>query len=220
MKIRYIISAAIIVFFCNISIGSISFASSFSGADEYDFISDKNKVRSMLSNGDNVAAYEYIRQRLEDDYPENAAMEYRYYTLVNEISLEIGNEYMQVIMTSIDMSRAMYLVSYQQASIQLSNYLLNSAASKGNQDALRRLQANAIVSGFGNQYGGGSTSGYTPSRQNETCSLCKGHGWIPGSSTPTYGNPGTTVCPDCGVVNLSHSHDRCPACMGKGYIYR
>lgn len=56
------------------------------------------------------------------------------------------------------------------------------------------------------------------STYQQTCSLCKGKGWIAGSKTPTYGNSGTHWCSECRkTVNASHSHDICPSCSGKGY---
>lgn len=59
------------------------------------------------------------------------------------------------------------------------------------------------------------------STYQQTCSLCKGKGWIAGSKTPTYGNSGTHWCSECSkTVNASHSHDSCPSCGGKGYYYK
>jgi hypothetical protein len=50
----------------------------------------------------------------------------------------------------------------------------------------------------------------------ETCSMCNGKGWIPGSKTPTYGNTSTHWCSECNRnVSGSHSHDLCPSCGGK-----
>lgn len=54
----------------------------------------------------------------------------------------------------------------------------------------------------------------------QTCTMCYGKGWIRGSRTPTYGQSGTRWCNDCGEVPVSHSHDRCPSCNGKGYIIK
>lgn len=218
MKAFYPITAIIVVMLSITCPTTVSFAQSSTSSDESDFIYDRNTVRSMFLDGENVTAYMYIQQSLTDKYPQTAALEYKYYTLVQEIAGKIGSEYMQVIMTTIDMSRAMYLLQYQNASNQLADFLLNSAASKGEPNAIRALQVKAMISGFGGQYQGNSTgNGYSTSRKTETCSLCHGKGWIAGSSTPTYGNTGQKVCPDCGIVNQSHSHDRCPACSGKGY---
>lgn len=52
-----------------------------------------------------------------------------------------------------------------------------------------------------------------------TCSYCNGKGWVIGNSTPTYGNMGTKWCDECHDYFVrSHSHDRCPSCMGRGVI--
>lgn len=67
-----------------------------------------------------------------------------------------------------------------------------------------------------NSSGGTSGSGTTKSNSETVktiCSFCKGKGWIPGNSTPTYGNTGTYKCKECDIfVTQSHSHDRCPSC--------
>lgn len=66
-----------------------------------------------------------------------------------------------------------------------------------------------------------SNGGSTTTTSTKQCSLCKGKGWIAGSSTPTYGNTSSYWCEECSSeVNASHSHDRCPSCGGKGYISR
>ena len=49
-----------------------------------------------------------------------------------------------------------------------------------------------------------------------TCTTCKGRGWVAGFKTTTYGNMKSRICPDCGEVSASHSHDICPTCGGKG----
>lgn len=195
------------------------YAQSGYGLDENDFTIDREMIHDMLLEGENVVAYMYIQERLKEEYPQNAEIEYGYYTLVRDISLGIGNEYIKVITTTIDISRAMMLVSYQNASRQLADYLLNSSASKGNPNALEDIRARTVRPGaMTGQY---SVPGYSGNSRAEThktiCSLCHGKGWIAGSSTPTYGVSGTRNCPDCGLVNMSHSHDRCPACMGNGY---
>lgn len=74
-------------------------------------------------------------------------------------------------------------------------------------------QGNAVSSGGAS----GRKSGFSTVRN--TCSGCRGKGWIRGSSTPTYGTSGQHWCSGCGeYVNASHSHNRCPSCSGKGYI--
>lgn len=61
-------------------------------------------------------------------------------------------------------------------------------------------------------------SGNQSYNKQSTCSLCEGKGWIRGSRTPTYGNTGQIYCSECnGHFPHSHSHDRCPACQGRGY---
>lgn len=66
-------------------------------------------------------------------------------------------------------------------------------------------------------FGGGSQNVVTSS----TCSLCGGKGWIPGSKGTTYGSSSKYWCDDCRMeVSLSHSHDRCPSCGGKGSIQK
>lgn len=61
-----------------------------------------------------------------------------------------------------------------------------------------------------------STEKNTTSRS--TCSYCGGKGWVEGSKTPVYGSSTQRWCDECDkLVNPSHSHDMCPACMGKGY---
>lgn len=66
--------------------------------------------------------------------------------------------------------------------------------------------------------GNSNNTGSNSSTYQQTCSLCKGKGWIAGSKTPTYGNSGTHWCSECRkTVNASHSHDICPSCSGKGY---
>ena len=56
------------------------------------------------------------------------------------------------------------------------------------------------------------------STYKQACSMCKGKGWIAGCSTPNYGT-GSYICHECDrTVPASHSHDKCPACNGKGYI--
>lgn len=69
-------------------------------------------------------------------------------------------------------------------------------------------------------YSGGALGGNSGSSTvRNTCSNCHGKGWIRGSSTPTYGTSGTHWCSDCNeYVNASHSHNRCPSCLGRGYI--
>lgn len=53
----------------------------------------------------------------------------------------------------------------------------------------------------------------------KTCSYCKGKGWVGGFKTPTYGQGRSYYCSECGKeVSASHSHDRCPSCMGKGTV--
>jgi hypothetical protein len=67
----------------------------------------------------------------------------------------------------------------------------------------------------------GSSSSGSSSTYEETCSSCKGKGWIPGSKTPTFGIMGTKWCSECGQeVTNSHSHDQCPSCRGTGKVTR
>ncbi|MBQ6471604.1 MAG: hypothetical protein IJJ33_06450 [Victivallales bacterium] len=75
--------------------------------------------------------------------------------------------------------------------------------------------------------GGGLTPGFNSIRPERapdikdvtheiTCTTCKGRGWVAGFKTTTYGNMKSRICPDCGEVSASHSHDICPSCGGKG----
>lgn len=81
---------------------------------------------------------------------------------------------------------------------------------------------------YGNMMNSNASSGQkSESKSNNsttvktTCTGCDGRGWVPGSSTPTYGNTGTYKCNECNkVVTHSHSHDKCYSCDSKGYINR
>lgn len=82
-----------------------------------------------------------------------------------------------------------------------------------------RIASQYYNNGSGNTYSDDSDGGNNITTSAKRCSLCKGKGWIAGSSTPTYGNTNSHWCEECGrEVNASHSHDQCPSCSGKGYV--
>ena len=92
-----------------------------------------------------------------------------------------------------------------------------------NSYVIAQKYANMMSSGMN----GGSVPNYnnsssgTTGRTQRTCTFCNGKGWRAGSKTPTYGSTGQYYCEECDrMVNPSHSHDRCPSCMGKGYIVK
>lgn len=63
------------------------------------------------------------------------------------------------------------------------------------------------------------TSGGQKYTKQSQCTFCNGRGWIQGNRTPLYGVTVITYCGECGgYFSNSHSHDRCPACQGRGYI--
>ena len=67
----------------------------------------------------------------------------------------------------------------------------------------------------------GSSNNSSSVTYEQTCSTCKGKGWIPGHSTPTYVVTSKYYSNECGeVVNPSHSHDKCPSCNGRGHYTR
>ncbi len=53
------------------------------------------------------------------------------------------------------------------------------------------------------------------------CSNCHGKGTVAGTSTASFSSSSSYYCDECHrTVPSSHSHDRCPSCMGKGYVIR
>lgn len=56
--------------------------------------------------------------------------------------------------------------------------------------------------------------------KTKDCSLCRGKGWIAGTSGMSMGGY-THYCKECGrEVPSSHSHDDCPSCRGNGKVTR
>jgi len=66
-----------------------------------------------------------------------------------------------------------------------------------------------------------STGNSRTSIERVECSNCHGKGTVAGTSTVSFSSSSTYYCEECHrEVPSSHSHDRCPSCMGKGYITR
>ena len=105
--------------------------------------------------------------------------------------------------------------------LKLKSYLNPSIPSKRKYVFIPNAEMTRLANGMNNSRANNTYMQNDPysssSVQSVKCSLCNGRGWIPGSSTPTYGNFGEHYCYECGkTVSNSHSHDRCPSCNGKG----
>ena len=181
---------------------------------------DKRIVKNYISQGNSIAAYNYIKEEFKENYPADSNEQFGYTTLLQDIITGLTNDGNKAI-NSLDFATGLSITCYLSGADQLHIELLAKAAANGHTEANKILQLKAAM------YGGSggnvsipynSNSGSSSSSSQKTCTLCNGKGWIAGSKTPTYGNTGAHWCSECARnVNALHSHDTCPSCSGRGY---
>lgn len=106
------------------------------------------------------------------------------------------------------------------AMANLSNAIGNSITTFGNLVAPAAPASSNLGGSNGSNMSNqsGLTSGGT---ERVECSNCHGKGTVAGTSTTSFSSSSTYYCNECHrEVPSSHSHDRCPSCMGKGYVFR
>ncbi|RHH07885.1 hypothetical protein DW228_18300 [Bacteroides fragilis] len=179
---------------------------------------DKRTVTNYINQGNSTEAYNYLKKKLEENYPSDPYEQFDYAALLQNIIVGLTNDGINVAY-STDLGSAMIISGCLTGARAMQAVLHAKAASNGHEGAKLMLQVQSSMYGGGNMYttptNDNSNGSYTAKK---TCTLCNGKGWIAGSKTPTYGNNGTHWCNECGRnVNASHSHDRCPSCAGRGY---
>lgn len=189
-------------------------------SSQFDLKRDERMVNNYIAQSNSHTATVYLNKLFENgQYPEDADELFGYACLVQELLVQLGKESAQAV-GSMDIMSSMTITIDQQSANNMLVSLLFLAANKGHRGAYQLLQLKV-----GMQSGGGVN---LPSQNagnsrsvvgRKTCSFCHGRSWIAGSKTPTYGNGGTHWCSECHrEVGASHSHDRCPSCVGRGTV--
>ena len=187
---------------------------------DFNYEHDAQLIRRYLKQGNSLAAMKHLSEALKPDMPTEASLLFDYAVLAQEVYNGLTAAGYAAAF-SMDLNASFQLYTATNEADLLHTSLLTLATAKGHQGAAQLLQLKSAMRG-GNgigvpQYNTGGDQVPQGTVGRKTCSLCHGKGWIAGSKSPKYGNTGTYWCQECGRdVLMSHSHDVCPSCGGKG----
>lgn len=183
---------------------------------------DKSKVNKLLRQGNSVEALQYIKNEFKDVYPTNPEILYEYAMLMQVVCEELRKADVAAAM-SMDFSTAISTTFGRNEANLIRKNLLVLAANGGHEGALRLIQLEVAVNGTNNNGYNSNNSYYNDNNGSSVvrkrCSLCNGTGWVAGNKAPVYADSHSYWCNTCNrEVPASHSHERCPACGGKGHM--